>query len=253
MDDDDLPPLPAIIKAGAHDDLPRMVNVHWFLEQESGWVGAFQRGALEAALRDYARAAIEEYQKKAKNLRLECERAWSMVDALVTQLQDERSARGAELRDWQDRYQKAIECWAQAKMFEPMSPIIVGANSQIADEKTNEMADDDLPPDTVAQLWSASVIESQIAGEPDVQAFARAIIEHWKVRQRSVTALSVLHERQKELGTKAEELRADAEHMATMLNAVTSLDCGPDAALRWWSDRGKFVTKYATLEQKQQR
>ena len=50
----------------------------------------------------------------------------------IKQLQDERNTMGAELRVWQDRYQKVIECWAQAKAFEPIPPIIVEAGSQMA-------------------------------------------------------------------------------------------------------------------------
>ena len=38
--------------------------------------------------------------------------------------------------------------------------------------------------------------------------------------------------------------KADAEVMAKMLDAVKTLNCGPDDALHWWSDRGKFVSKY---------
>jgi hypothetical protein len=49
----------------------------------------------------------------------------------VAQVQEERNAANVELKVWQDRYQKLLECIAQAKAFEPQPPIVVEAGSQM--------------------------------------------------------------------------------------------------------------------------
>ena len=43
----------------------------------------------------------------------------------LEQVQKERNAANVELKVWQDRYQKLLECIAQAKAFEPLPPIVV--------------------------------------------------------------------------------------------------------------------------------
>lgn len=49
----------------------------------------------------------------------------------LAQVQEERNAANVELKVWQDRYQKLLECVAQAKAFEPPQPIVVEAGSQM--------------------------------------------------------------------------------------------------------------------------
>lgn len=86
----------------------------------------------------------------------------------LAQVQEERNALNTELRAWQDRYQKLIECVAQTKAYEPPQPIIVDADSPMVGVLTGRPCTchpDDKPPVPCPKKYALSECRAAALGK----------------------------------------------------------------------------------------